>query len=297
LRQQYAFRRYLRDMPLSAIKNRAVYIVSNMIRVEHDGRVGLLPLNSIAHLSELFIHVQEEHRLRNLAEPQLTEIATELSKTYIPLANSSTKVNIDIEKFQLCKFAKYLYAKSLLENGELLIRPASDFMDNAFNKAIQDEELKSSSFIPKREVTILAQDKDGPREISPLTNVEYSVTSDVEFYLCSFSNTFKPRLFIDLGYDACVLIKDKTEFEYRLYNSSLKQLPEWSCYHASISYHDGILGSFMTTPAPYFSKGLAYQYQDEYRYAWLPEQRPSQRLEKMLLTLGSLSDIAEIIKL
>ena len=295
-RQQYAFRRYLRDMPLSDIEERTRCIVSNMIRVENDGRVGLLPLNSIAHLSELFIHVQEEHKLRKLAVPQLVDVVEKLSVAYISLTDFPIKFNMDETRCELCKFTHLIHAKSLVEKGELLISPGSCFNEKKFNRAIRDNELESSSFLPRNEVTVTVQNKrNEQRKISPLSNIKYGVQSNVEFYISCFSVKFKPRLFVDLEYDACVLIKDKVEFENRLYKSALKHLPTWCCNHASVSYHDEILGSFMTTPAPYFSKGLCYQYQEEYRYAWLPKQRPSGHLGKILLTLGSLKDIAEVV--
>jgi len=88
--------------------------------------------------------------------------------------------------------------------------------------------------------------------------------------------------------DACLVIRDRTEFSKRLYAATDRVLSNYGGVDASVGY--GILRHEYGAP---FMKPDRYSFQFEWRYVWLPIH-PVSSLEPFFVTIGNIEDIAHI---
>ena len=111
----------------------------------------------------------------------------------------------------------------------------------------------------------------------------------INLIIC-FSKRWDEHLFDDIpGTDACLIIHDVDDFCERFHSAAELALPQWAGIDAAVVYGGkSNLGAV-------FSKPLQFIVQHEWRFAWRPHT-PVKKLAPVLLTIGSISDIAEIVE-
>ena len=182
---------------------------------------------------------------------------------------------------RLFKYIRRKHADSMIANGELLIRPASEFK-NAVNAARQDDELTA---------------KNLKLELEPAHHPLFTITSNSglpyemtvkDYYIWSSAKSLKCQLFTDFESDSCVEIFDVPQFLSRLKSEFESRKLTFACH--SVVYHDAKINSF---EGPYFYKVASeYANQDEYRVVGIPGHG---EIGKFIVKIGSLKDIAKIL--
>ena len=209
-------------------------------------------------------------------------------------------------KFYVVKYGEYRYMKKFLKEGQILVQFSRNFDDESYNQAIRDNEETISIFGMRvnRNEAIPAHDIRSWGDRYSMT--ELSSSMDRGYMMYCMTNVLSPTLFSHFGpYDSCVLIHDIDEFVKRLDAGTGICFPAENFVHAhgNVTYIDPLGAIKFTTHvqkktamAIPFLKHFRHSYQAEYRFVWVPKTPKKHPLTKVKVSIGSLEDIAEIIR-
>lgn len=189
---------------------------------------------------------------------------------------------------KLYRYSERNWLERSLELGEFRLRPATDYKQQETDAARHDDELVRISTSPASAVTITIEGTG--HTIKPISDVVYQSEVGTNYLIICFSKRWDEHLFDDIpGTDACLIIHDVDDFCERFHSAAELALPQWAGIDAAVVYGGkSNLGAV-------FSKPLQFIVQHEWRFAWRPHT-PVKKLAPVLLTIGSISDIAEIIE-
>jgi len=189
----------------------------------------------------------------------------------------------------LFRYDKRPHIEKLAHEGQIRIRPASDFQQMERDRARQDEECSKKSFLAGAHARITTQDG---RNIPILGNVEQTVSMP-NYYVFCMACDWDPELFTDFEADTCMVIKDAELFARRIEISAASQLPGWYFHHSLVQYFD----PYERLRNEYFDAGISknfrFAYQREYRFLWFSQDGDVPDGFKFL-ELGSLGNLAEV---
>ncbi|MCH1918833.1 hypothetical protein L9G15_05235 [Shewanella sp. A3A] len=189
---------------------------------------------------------------------------------------------------KLYRYSERKWLDRSLELGEFRLRPATDYKQHETDSARHDDELVRISTSPASAVKI-TNERTG-QIIKPIGDVVYRSEVGTNYLTICFSKCWDEHLFDDFpGTDACLIINDVEDFCERLHSAAKLALPQWAGNDAAVVYgrernHGAV-----------FSKPLKFIVQHEWRFAWRPHT-PVEELAPVMLTIGSIADIAEIVE-
>ncbi|WP_068688391.1 hypothetical protein [Culturomica massiliensis] len=200
----------------------------------------------------------------------------------------------------LAKLGEYQYMAKLIKDGELYLRPMSDFAKMDSVNGIGDKYENVTSYVSPKNPSIKIQLKDG-REIplsesSKITYVEHDCC-DFLIYSMVMIDFIKTRETLKLkhpdelnkigsGYDTLVIIYDHNEFIKRIKQAINNQ---WSMECRPVNYYpekDIVLKEL----GP-FDKRESYANQKEFRFCFECNINIPYSLK-----IGNLEDIAQIVQ-
>lgn len=189
---------------------------------------------------------------------------------------------------KLYRYSERKWLERSLELGEFRLRPATDYKQQEIDSARHDDELVRISTSPASAVTITIE-RTG-QTIKPIGDVVYRSDVGTNYLTICFSKRWDEHLFDDFpGTDACLVIHDVEDFCERFHSAAELALPQWAGIDAAVVYGGkSNLGAV-------FSKPLQFIVQHEWRFAWRPHTRVEE-LAPVMLTIGSIADIAEIVE-
>ena len=229
----------------------------------------------------------------------------QICRFHIPTAPDLPKSVVALKKIKipnpgqtLIKFGKRAHIQELYEKGRIRIAPASSYADSSLNYAVKDDELKFDRVIPGSEVTITFVDQQTgkPKNVKPTGEVTNTTSLATNYYLYCMTNILDYRLFDDFESDSCLIIRDPSAFCIRLQDAVQARLPNWLDWDRSVDYIDPYLHPEKNIDL-FFSKHFRFWYQDEYRFAWIPERGVRTHLDPFFVELGSLEQNSEIVSL
>lgn len=320
MRNEYVENPYLRSMSMKELNQRFHDVMVNLQTISNGGRITLRADNEGLQWLAYFEHVFMEAEMRQLPYPLFldgrykpdwdkdgffTSVKTDHSKRASGLV-SKWKGNIDA--VQLVKYGEYRYMKGFLKEGTMLVSPSRSFENEGYNQALRDDENSMSVFGVRT----------GNDEITPAHSIpswwgdrysmrEFTSSMDRDYFLYCMGESLSPTLFSHFGqdYDACVVVYDMEELLRRVETGARTVFKSsefvYSC--SRVTYIDP-LGAIPPVPAVAnvsafqipFLKHFRHRYQDEFRFVWVP-QAPMRNFNKVLVTIGSIEDIAEIIRI
>lgn len=304
--EEYRERRYLSDASDEAVLQRARDLMSNIFTLEQNGKIGCVQPQSQSgfFLWRLFSHLLEEsrlrtgslqglfvkHGLRDALAPKPTSPNPPASKAVLRISQEQTKLR------RLFKFGNRKWMRALLDHGQIRVAPASIYNDSSLGPAIADDELSydlaTAAFnddilslhpFQTRLIDVFGEPKPAPRRLAMETN----------YYVWCASFGLRLRLFDDFEADSVLVIHDAGEFSRRLIQAIRNPLHGWRFTPCAVHYFDPYHPSAETRNV-FACKHFKYLYQEEFRYVFLPPS-PATKLEPLNLTLGPLSDIAEVL--
>ena len=290
-RLQYRQSPYLKGASDDALAQRLKDIKNNLSTLTPEGTIGLLPIGKDRiRWMTLFTHVHEEYVSRGSIPPSLADMpfpkptAQHLPKSALALR----KVEIPSPGQALVKLGKRAHMREMYESGRIRIAPARSYSDPSLNHAMGDDELKLDQFSPSAEVTITVPDKQTgePRTIKPIDDVTYTTNLATNYYVYCMTHTLNYRLFDDFESDACVIVREPEIFSSRLINAMRQKLPGWLDWNQTVQYIDPYLHRNWDLDLV-FSKHFRFWYQQEYRFAWMPNKDWRNCLEPIFVELGS----------
>ena len=182
---------------------------------------------------------------------------------------------------RLFKYIKPKHAYSMIADGELLISPASGF-ENSETPARQDDELTARNRMLELETV-----HHPLFTITSNSGLAYKMTVP-DYYIWCSAKSLKRQLFTKFEAEACVHIFDVQQFLSRLRKAFESRDLTFAC--RSVVYHDAPINSF--EGPQFFKVASEYADQDEYRVVGVPEHG---QMEKFIVKIGSLKDIAEVL--
>ena len=199
-----------------------------------------------------------------------------------------------------CRYGRLEHMGAFRDRGEILLRGASYYSHKALDSARRDDELVLRTYLCPHDYDLgfvaPALLSHAPQRC--FTHLDQRKPTD--FYLFCFTAGFEIRLFADFKANACVVIHDQSEFERRLIRGARHALPGWNVQVDHARYHDPY-----NMPRPIsdhgaevlFCKHFGYMYQREWRLVVRPEPPTAGPLPDLAVSIGSLTDISELVVL
>lgn len=294
-RNAYAADPYLRHLDPEDLQRRLAAIRTNSLFTDRKTLPQELDEREWRELHE---HVRYEHERRGLAFTEAIPVAERLAAW--PRLDMARKAfdRYGGPKGQLFKFGDSKYLEPMLCDGSVRIFPAARYDDPSLLPAQRDNELARTVMLDASRMQITHTGVDGiTRPIQAIGKAEVTARAGNNFYVWCVTTTFDPRLFDDFGGDTCLIIHDPATFLARMYAAMTEALPDWPGCSILVHYYDPVRpGDAVLSP---LDKDFRYAYQREFRFLWDPPfpQRATTLLAPVDLCLGSLEDIATIIKL
>ena len=85
-------------------------------------------------------------------------------------------------------------------------------------------------------------------------------------------------------------------FQQRLISAFLARFPDWVPMHGKVTYYDPYR-DYTKFKVPEMAKHFGYAYQKEVRIALRPRHKPSNTLEPLFLSVGPMTDYADLVSL
>lgn len=194
---------------------------------------------------------------------------------------------------KLYRYDEARWLESALRFGEFLIRPASHYERLEGDHARQDDERIRVRSSPAEKVQITRVSNG--EKIDPIGDVTFQSKITTDYMMLCFSERWSVKLFSEFPpSDACLVIHDVEKFVERLHAAMEVILRKWTGIDwAGIDSRVTYGGN--SSLGVVFSKPLHFIDQQEWRFAWCPE-RPFKKLNSLKIRMGSIEQIAEIVK-
>jgi hypothetical protein len=318
-RSLYRQQRYLEHLSPTELVQRLRDVLNNLVNITPEGKLGFHKVDPVGEAWMVrFTHVLEEYALRGQGLPYDVMRQHQLPDILCPKRGKVGRggqagwagVLPTLPEGAVVKYGKLEHLQPMLDYGHVRLCPASYYKDESLGPHRHDDERVRTTYRHPQGTSIrLVQRADGtPVPDSPEMPIRGNITHRVEtwdYFVWCASGVLEPRLFIDFDHaDACLIIHDVRGFAQRL-GWAISQVVagpvptvesiqvEWK----GVRYFDP---HFPPTPpndklpVPW-SKPLRYAYQKEYRFVAEIFPPPLSTLPMLQLTLGPLSDIAEIV--
>ena len=296
-RTHYLTERYLEHSSLEELVQRLKDIRRNMLTFSSAGVPSYNASSSVSGLVERAAHVELELELRQATS---TAIALASPETFSP---EYPKVKKAIRAWggrplptspYFVKYGKLADLKKAHDEGEIRLRPASDYRDPSLNLAIRDEELETVVGLPVG-TRLKMQCDNGEYQEIPIAGRIFSRTkSETDFYIYCAAAKYDHRLFDDFNSDACLLVHEPKRFAMKIVEACTQSHSDWLFAEKMVCYYDPLHLNRIDDIS--LSKHFRYWYQCEYRIVLKPKD-PVEKLEPIKLSLGKVSDLCELIVL
>ena len=318
--KEYVENQYMRALPMRDVNHRLFDLFMNLQNVTGGGKIGLRRTANGVEWWRFVQHVLTEVRSRELPYPLF------IDKRHAPdwandafvgsvTGNHAARAERAIREwkktrrrdYQVVKYGEYQFMRAFLDSGQVQISPSRTFKDEQYVRALRDDENSMSAFgargldgyvIPAGHLPDWWGDRYAMRQ--------FTTSMDRDYLLYCMTATLSPTLFSHFGegYDACVLVHDVEALARRLDEATKESFPAADFVHAfsPVVYVDPLgaipaspgLPDDAQVPIP-FLKHFRYAYQDEVRFVWVPRE-PRRSFRRTSVSIGSLEDIAEIIR-
>lgn len=192
------------------------------------------------------------------------------------------------------KYGKLADLKKLHDEGEIRLRPASDYSDPSLNLAIRDEELETVVGLPVGTRLKMQCDNGEYQEIPIVGRIFSRKKSETDFYIYCTAAKYDHRLFDDFNSDACLLVYEPKGYVRKIVEACKQGYSDWLFAEKMVCYYDPL--GLNRIEQISLSKHFRFWCQREYRIVLKPKD-PIKRLEPIKLSLGKVSDLCELIVL
>lgn len=300
-RFNYRNHRYCAHLSQQELNKRIRDILLSLLTLTPEAKVGVLPTDSRGIFwMERWTHVLEEMVLRFgpypngftreilHSEPFPEFVGAIASRAASALQHLPTTDGI-------IKFGRPEHMHALYERGALRVQAASFYRRPDHNGAVRDDELALDISLALHRDDIIKVVVN-PQDVPPgelLQRMDFRYESSTDYWLYCVTASAQPRTFVDFEAEACVVIKDRQRF-FEAIDIAMRPFVEGAKFrHGKVNYVDPLLPKTAFIDIP-MSKYFSYEYQDEYRFVWIPTS-PRNELNHIDVEIGSLQDYAELI--
>lgn len=300
-RHTYLMRPYLIGAPDERIAERFRNIFMNVAEIGGSGLLQLVPLTETDEFIQTFTHMLEEFDARGPGIPVgLVASAREPIHRYFehgaPLGITMLAGYQAPAGPILVKYGKREFLEPMLQTGTIRLANATSYNHSSHSDAVRDDETSRTFYIPTYQERIKGQthlEMQGHRLEFGDDDVVLPLVFD-DYYLFSMCEQIHYRMPTDFQADAAVIIKDPELFKQRLIASFLARFPDWVPMEGKVTYYDPYR-DYTKFKIPEMAKHFGYAYQKEVRVAFRPGRRIAANLEPLFLSVGSMTDYADLV--
>lgn len=302
-RHTYLARPYLIGAPDERIAERFRHIFMNVGEIGESGKLQIVPLTETDEFMQAFTHMLEEFDARGAGIPgRLIESAREPIHRYFRYGTP-----IGVTMFAgykapagpiLVKYGKREFLEPMLQTGKLRLANAKSYNNVSHLDAVRDDETSRTFFIPTYQERIEGQttfEMQGHRIEFGDDDVVLPLVFD-DYYLFSMCEQIHYRMPTDFEADAAIVIKNPERFKQCLIASFLARFPDWEPMEGKVTYYDPYR-DYTKFKVPEMAKHFGYAYQKEVRVAFRPRRRVVANLEPLFMSVGSMTDYADLVTL
>lgn len=302
-RHEYLSRPYLIGSPADRIAERFRHIFMNVSEIGESGKIQILPINENDEFIQIFTHILEEFSIRETGIPgHLIESARAPFSRYF---QHGTPIGVTMfARYKaprgpiLVKYGKREFLQQMLQAGKIRIANAKSYSDTIHSDAVRDNETSRTFFIPTYQERIEGRNHleiHGHKIEFGDDDIVLPLVFD-DYYLFSLCEKIHYRMPTDFESDAAIVIKNPELFKQRLIASFLTHHPDWEPLEGKVTYYDPYR-DYTKFKIPEMAKHFGYAYQNEVRIAFRPRRRNVINLEPLFLSIGSMTDYADLVEL
>lgn len=300
-RHSYLAHPYLIGAPADRVAARFKDVFINQTELGPNAKIGMLPVDVDDSFMQKFTHLLEEYGARG-GEPPASVIQSAKAPILRYFENGDP---IAVRIFGgyaqpqspfLVKYGRREFLEPMLREGRIRICPASYYNDAAHGDAIRDDELTRNFFIPTFRERLRGErsfDFQGHRITYDNDDIVLPVVMP-DYYLLSLCDHIYYRMPADFDADAALVIRDPVRFIQRVISSFLAVRSDWEPLHGPVTYYDPYL-DYKKVTTPEMSKHFGYSYQREVRVAMRAKHKPPSNLQPEFLSIGSMTDYADLL--
>ena len=253
--------------------------------------------SSVSWLIERAAHVDFELELRQAKSTAIALASPEIFFPEYPKVKKAIRAwgerSLPTSPY-FVKYGKLADLKKLRDEGEIRLRPASDYSDPSLNLAIRDEELETVVGLPVGTRLKMQCDNGEYQELPIAGRIFSGKKSETDFYIYCTAAKYDHRLFDDFDSDACLLVHEPKGFVRKIVEACKQSHSDWLFAEKMVCYYDPLRLDRIDDIS--LSKHFRFWYQREYRIVLKPTD-PVKKLEPIKLRLGKVSDLCELIVL
>ena len=296
-RTQYLSERYLEHSSLEELDQRFKDILRNMLTFSSAGIPAYDFSSSVRGLTERATHVELELELRLATSTAIALASPEIFSPEYPKVKKAIRAwgerSLPTSPY-FVKYGKLADLKKLRDEGEIRLRPASDYSDPSLNLAIRDEELETVVGLPLGTRLKMQCDNGEYQELPIAGRIFSRKKSETDFYIYCTAAKYDHRLFDDFDSDACLLVHEPKGFVRKIVEACKQSHSDWLFAEKMVCYYDPLRLDRIDDIS--LSKHFRFWYQREYRIVLKPKD-PVKKLVSIKLRLGKVSDLCELIVL
>jgi hypothetical protein len=303
-RHTYLADPYLIGAPDDRVAERFRHIFMNTMELTQEGKIAPVPFTETDEYVQVFTHMLEEYQARvgGEAPPDVIALARAPLVKYFehgtPIGVTMFDGYVVPSTPVLVKYGKRQFLEPMLQTGELRLANAGLYNDTNLLDSVRDDETSRTFFIPTYKDRIAGKDHiffDGHKMPFNDDDIVLPLIFD-DYYLFSLCEHIHYRMPTDFEADAAIVIRDPIRFKQRLISTFLARLPDWVPYEGKVTYYDPYR-DYSKFKVPHMAKHFGYAYQKEVRVAFRPRTEPSVPLEPLSLSVGSMTDYADLVSI
>jgi hypothetical protein len=302
-RHEYTSFPYLLGAPDDRLGSRFKDVFINFTELNHDAKIGLLPIGNNKHaFEEKFTHLLEEYALRtggHAPKEVLSAAASPLAKYFRngePIAKKLFRDYVAPTTQFTVKYGRREFLEPMLRTGRLRICPASFYNHAGHNAAVKDDEIHRIFYIPtfrERLKGIHYMMFQGHRIEFGNDDLVLPIEAP-DYFMLSLCDSIYYRMPTDFDADSVLIIRDPSRFAQRVISTFMARFPDWKPHYGPVTYYDPYR-DFTEVRVHQMSKHFGYAYQREVRIVMEAQRKPRQALNPEFLDIGPMNEYAELL--
>lgn len=303
-RHAYLSHPYLMGAPDERVAERFRNIFINVMELNPEGKISLVPMEQTDEFMQVFTHMQEELGGRD-SGMSADEIIESARAPILKYFEHGTPVGVRLfEGYKppntpiLVKYGKREFLEPMFESGTLRLANAGLYNDSNLLDAVRDDETSRTFFIPTYKERLAGErylDFQGKRINFDDDDIVLPLVYD-DYYLFSLCEQIHHRMPTDFDADAAIVIKSPEVFKQRLISSFLARFSDWVPMEGKVIYYDPYR-DFTKFRIPQMAKHFGYAYQKEFRIIFTPQRPVRGGLEPVFLSIGGMAEYADFVYL
>tara|TARA_A100000171_G_scaffold51967_2_gene68265 strand:+ start:456 stop:1484 length:1029 start_codon:yes stop_codon:yes gene_type:complete len=301
-RHTYLANPYLIGAPDDRVGERFESIFLNVGEINQNGKLSPVAMMETDEYMQVFTHMLEEYESRPAGRPP-DEVIQSARKPLLKYFEHGTPIGVTMfEGYKVpatpivVKYGKRQFLEPMLQTGELRLANASLYNNAGFLDAVRDDETSRTFFIPTYNERLDGKssiDFQGQQLEFGDDDIVFPLLFD-DYYLFSLCEHIHYQMPTDFDADAAIVIRDPALFKQRLISSFLARYPDWIPMEGAVIYYDPYR-DYAKFSVPHMAKHFGYAYQKEVRIAFRPRIKVTSDLEPLFLSIGPMTQYADLV--